>query len=333
VKTLIDNVYYYQDELGSTSHIASMSGALIESYQYDVYGKPRVYDSGGVYHAGATPVANFLQGGARWMPELGLYDDRNRFMSPDLGRFIQPDPIGFKGDASNLYRYCGNDWANRTDPMGLEAAAQGLQGPDLVTKEQSNMIHDDRSFQEKLSAWLTHMERGAPNAFSVEAGKAIAENVAAGKTWAQNGPINISRAPADKNGVVSIEKPLFDKSVAAAKADHEATMTDGMERHTSVFVDSNRQFVVSPPNIGKGKPWTGPQYGFGPNPGQGQALASSVHSHSNDRLMGGEDFYKGNANHVPIFVGLKDGRVQVYYPKVNARPTENAQGTVFFVGP
>src|SRR2546429_3059782 len=40
-------------------------------------------------------------------------------MSPDLGRFIQPDPIGFKGDASNLYRYCGNDWANRSDPMGL----------------------------------------------------------------------------------------------------------------------------------------------------------------------------------------------------------------------
>ena len=41
-------------------------------------------------------------------------------MSPDLGRFLQPDPIGFKGDASNLYRYCGNDWANRTDPMGLD---------------------------------------------------------------------------------------------------------------------------------------------------------------------------------------------------------------------
>ena len=41
-------------------------------------------------------------------------------MSPDLGRFLQPDPIGFKGDASNLYRYVGNDWANRTDPTGLD---------------------------------------------------------------------------------------------------------------------------------------------------------------------------------------------------------------------
>ena len=54
-------------------------------------------------------------------------------MSPDLGRFIQPDPIGFKGDASNLYRYCGNDWANRSDPMGLESVEPHLI---MNTKEQ-----------------------------------------------------------------------------------------------------------------------------------------------------------------------------------------------------
>ena len=47
-------------------------------------------------------------------------------MSPDLGRFLQPDPIGFKGDASNLYRYCENDWANKTDPMGLESVEPHL---------------------------------------------------------------------------------------------------------------------------------------------------------------------------------------------------------------
>jgi uncharacterized protein RhaS with RHS repeats len=62
------------------------------------------------------------------MPELGLYDNRNRFMSPDLGRFLQPDPIGFKGDASNLYRYCGNDWANRTDPMGTDEIGEAVGG-------------------------------------------------------------------------------------------------------------------------------------------------------------------------------------------------------------
>src|SRR5207302_4186546 len=79
VKTLVTNIYYYQDELGSTSHIASATGALIESYQYDVYGKPRVYDSGGNLQSGATPMAKDLFTGQRWRSELGLYDDRNRF--------------------------------------------------------------------------------------------------------------------------------------------------------------------------------------------------------------------------------------------------------------
>jgi RHS repeat-associated protein len=120
VKTFVGTAaYYYQDELGSTSHLAGGTGALIESYHYDLYGKPRVYTASGVYQPSATPQAKDLFTGQRWVSEIGLYDDRNRFMSPDLGRFLQPDPIGFKGDASNLYRYCGNDWANRTDPMGL----------------------------------------------------------------------------------------------------------------------------------------------------------------------------------------------------------------------
>jgi hypothetical protein len=36
-----------------------------------------------------------------------------------MGVFLQPDPIGFKGDALNLYRFCTNNAVNHTDPMGL----------------------------------------------------------------------------------------------------------------------------------------------------------------------------------------------------------------------
>jgi RHS repeat-associated protein len=60
-----------------------------------------------------------LFAGEHYIPELGLYDLRNRFMSPELGRFLQADPVGFKGDASNLYRYCHNDPEDFSDPMGL----------------------------------------------------------------------------------------------------------------------------------------------------------------------------------------------------------------------
>jgi len=46
-----------------------------------------------------------LYAGERWIPELRLYDLRNRFMSPELGRFLQADPIGFisaMGQSSRL---------------------------------------------------------------------------------------------------------------------------------------------------------------------------------------------------------------------------------------
>ena len=121
IKSLMSNIYYCQDKLGSTTHIADAAGNLLESYRYDLYGTPSYYDRDGqlknieVSDYGITD----LYAGERWIGELKLYDLRNRFMSPELGRFLQTDPIGFKGDASNLYRYCHNDPEDFSDPMGL----------------------------------------------------------------------------------------------------------------------------------------------------------------------------------------------------------------------
>src|SRR5205814_6217780 len=61
----------------------------------------------------------FLFAGSQYLPKTGLYDMRNRFYSPTLNRFLQTDPIGFAGDALNLYRYCHDDPVDLSDPMGL----------------------------------------------------------------------------------------------------------------------------------------------------------------------------------------------------------------------
>ena len=39
---------------------------------------------------------------------------------PAVGRWVSPDPMGFDGGDMNLYRYCGNDPVNKTDPSGLD---------------------------------------------------------------------------------------------------------------------------------------------------------------------------------------------------------------------
>jgi RHS repeat-associated protein len=120
-----NTIYYYQDKLSSTTHVADASGQLLESYHYDLYGTPSYFSSTSQPLNSSTVGVTDLYAGERWIPELALYDLRNRFMSPELGRFLQADPIGFKGDASNLYRYCGNDPVDRSDPSGLYGRAAG----------------------------------------------------------------------------------------------------------------------------------------------------------------------------------------------------------------
>jgi RHS repeat-associated protein len=64
----------------------------------------------------------------------GLYYYRARTYSPTLGRFLQPDPIGYAGGA-NLYAYVDNDPLNLVDPLGLcdspQCGGGGLPEPGL----------------------------------------------------------------------------------------------------------------------------------------------------------------------------------------------------------
>lgn len=118
VKSLTTDRYYYQDASGSTSHLASNTGALLEWYRYDLQGTPVFYNASNTQISASAYGVRHLFTGQQWYSELGMYDLRNRFYSPDIGRFLQGDPIGFNGDATNLYRYCGNNPLKYSDPSG-----------------------------------------------------------------------------------------------------------------------------------------------------------------------------------------------------------------------
>jgi RHS repeat-associated protein len=116
--------YHYQDGSGSISHLADSTGNLLEWYRYDLDGTPIFYGPNDIARSPQNSAygVRHLFAGQQWYSELGLYDLRNRFYSPDIGRFLQPDPIGFRGDRTNLYRYCGNNPVTRWDPFGLVPA-------------------------------------------------------------------------------------------------------------------------------------------------------------------------------------------------------------------
>jgi RHS repeat-associated protein len=116
-------VYYQSDGAGNVTQLTNTSGAVIEGYSYDVFGTPTFKNGTGGVISGTQFTNRFLFAGREYLAGVNLYQYRNRAYSPDIGRFLQPDPIGHDGDGYSFYRFCGNDPVNNDDPSGLDPGA------------------------------------------------------------------------------------------------------------------------------------------------------------------------------------------------------------------
>src|ERR1700682_542989 len=117
-------LYYQDDHEGSVTHLTDSSGAVIESYKYDAFGKPTI--NGGALTASAFGN-RFMFTGREYVATFGVYEYRNRAYHPGLGRFMSEDPKLFDAGDNNFFRYCGNDPEDRTDPMGLSDVSLNAQ--------------------------------------------------------------------------------------------------------------------------------------------------------------------------------------------------------------
>jgi len=91
-----------------------------ERYVYDAYGTPYFRDGSRTPVVERTTDNPYLFQGRRYDTETGLYYYRNRYYSPDLGRFMQRDPMGYV-DGMGLYEFVGGRVTVAVDPMGSEA--------------------------------------------------------------------------------------------------------------------------------------------------------------------------------------------------------------------
>jgi len=104
--------YYHFDALGSVVALTNSSGNTVQVYEYDVYGQ--------VGSSDLNHPNRFLFTGREYDKETDLYFYRARYYNPQIGRFLQTDPVGYDA-GMNLYEYCENDAVNLDDPFGESA--------------------------------------------------------------------------------------------------------------------------------------------------------------------------------------------------------------------
>jgi RHS repeat-associated protein len=137
-------LFFKQDRQGSVMEVLDQGGGIVEKYRYDAFGKPTISDWNGNGRTSSAIENRFMYTGREWIAELGIYDYRHRMYHPGLGRFLQTDPMGlqtegeklsagqkalyspggsapeaFSSSEMNLFRYCGDDPVDKSDPLGL----------------------------------------------------------------------------------------------------------------------------------------------------------------------------------------------------------------------
>ena len=170
--------YYAHDHEGSVTHLLdgrstprTQTGEVIDRYTYDAYGAP-TFNNG---QLNSTAYNNrFLFTGREYaatyrnnyIPAFTFYEYRARAYNPTLGRFMSEDPKGFVRRAGlgaspsdwtvaahpdeaefNLFRYCGNDPVDFTDPMGLDTMANAMAVAEAVVPGKYEYNQMVASFQ------------------------------------------------------------------------------------------------------------------------------------------------------------------------------------------
>jgi len=109
--------YYHTDALGSVLALSNSSGVTATSYTYEPFGKNST--------SGAS--SNPFQFTGRENDGTGLYYYRARYYNPQVGRFLNEDPLRFGGGDVNLHSYANNNPINLTDPSGLLSSGISAQ--------------------------------------------------------------------------------------------------------------------------------------------------------------------------------------------------------------
>lgn len=117
------SLYMHRDQLGSTTVVTDESGAVVERFAYEPFGKRRTLvgvQDGANTIAGVTTDRGFTN--HEHLDEVGLIHMNGRVYDPKIGRFISADlsvPYPTNLQSFNRYSYARNNALIRIDPSGF----------------------------------------------------------------------------------------------------------------------------------------------------------------------------------------------------------------------
>ncbi|MHC9510380.1 RHS repeat-associated core domain-containing protein [Kangiella sp. M94] len=147
---LIENgeAYFYQhDQLGTPNLLTSKTGETQWKGMVDAYGE---------VHTSVSSINNPLRfPGQVQNIETGYYYNFLRDYNPQIGRYMQSDPIGLLGGV-NYYNYVHSMPTRLIDPLGLSATipqCNGLEPSDECNFLRSRIIEKHLKFTKELSKY------------------------------------------------------------------------------------------------------------------------------------------------------------------------------------
>ncbi len=123
------NYFPIYDWNSSVTGLLDESGNIVAAYGYDPYGKI-------IHISGAKADMNPFGFSTKYTDrDTDLVYYGYRYYDPNIGRFINRDPIGEAG-GRNLYAFVGNSPLNGVDVLGLEPKDQKERGLISVSEEE-----------------------------------------------------------------------------------------------------------------------------------------------------------------------------------------------------
>jgi len=149
--------FVFTNQIGVPVRVEDDAGDVLWAAEVEPYGAVRIAP-------GARVELNLRFPGHYFDPETGLHYNRFRYYSPELGRYLESDPIGLAG-GDNVYAYPANPLVE-VDVLGLsckDPAGKTRRGREKPNGKAENPFHSDARAKHQDVGELSHSVGMKPN--------------------------------------------------------------------------------------------------------------------------------------------------------------------------